>query len=376
MTATVEVAAPIDLELRAVPIAVRHERGQPMKSEDIRLDDFPGFRAGAVPQYAEYHEEVSFLDEIEAIWGQRWGAQGIGRLRQVAMTPPTAVESLPIYEKEPAFFVFDGQLPDLGKMRDEHEALQETYRDLGIDVLLFEYPEEPRSAYGVMKRAVSAAAGFVINGGAIIARESAPYWRGRSRYISQYLQSIGCPILYTVHGHGVCEGGAFTRMADDFIVAMLSTDCNQEGLDQIRPILGRAGYQVWTARSPGPLYDFHPEAIGWMHADMWIAPLDRDLALIYPPWCDFETIRYLRSVGYQLLEMPRDEQESVAAANMITVEPRKVIMTAGAPKTRKLLEQHDVEVIEVDYREVLRYGGGIRCTTMQLVRDAGPKVFG
>lgn len=345
-----------------------------MSTED--LDRFPGYRPGSVPQYAEYHDEVDFLDEIESIWGKRWGAQGIGRLREVAMSPPTEVETLPLYEEDPAFFVYGGRLPELGKMREEHAGLRETYERLGVKVHTFEYPEEPRSAYGVMKRAVSAAAGFVINGGAIIPREAAPYWRGRSRYVSQFLAAMGCPILYTVHGTGVCEVGAFTRMADDFIVAMLSTDCNREGLDQVRPILERAGYRIWTARSPGPLYDFHQEVIGWMHADMWIAPLDVDLALIYPPWCDFETIRYLRSIGYRLIEAPRDEQESVAPANLLTIEPRKVIMTAGAPKTRALLENEGVEVIEVEYREVICYGGGIRCTTMQLVRDPGPQRFG
>ncbi|UOY02254.1 dimethylarginine dimethylaminohydrolase family protein [Blastococcus sp. PRF04-17] len=340
------------------------------------LTDFPGYRPDSVVQYADYHAEVDFLDELERIWGQRWGAQGIGRLRQVAMSPPTEVEVLSLYDEAPAFFAYGGDLPDLGLMREQHAHLMETYRSLGIEVREFVYPETPRSAYGVMKRAVSAAAGFVVNGGAIIAREAAPYWRGRSRYVSQYLSSIGCPILATVHGKGVCEGGAFTRMADDLIVAMLSTDANQEGIDQVRPVLERAGYTVWVARSPGPLHDFHPEVPGWMHSDMWIAPLDTRLALIYPPWCDYETIRYLRSIGYTLIEVPRDEQESHWPVNMITIEPRKVIMNEGSPKTRALLEKAGVETIEIPYDEVQRYGGGIRCTTMQLVRDPGPKVFG
>lgn len=342
---------------------------------EMNLADFPGYRPDSVVQYAEYHAEVDFADELELIWGKRWGAQGIGRLREVAMSPPTEVESLPIYDEAPAFFAYDGTLPDLGLMREQHARLRETYASLGIEVHEFAYPETPRSAYGVMKRAVSAAAGFVVNSGAIIAREATPYWRGRSRYVSQFLSAAGCPILMTVHGKGVCEGGAFTRMADDLIVGMLSTDANQEGIDQVRPVLERAGYRLWVARCPGPLYDFHPEVPGWMHADMWIAPLDAKLALIYPPWCDYETIRYLRSIGYELLEVPRDEQEAHWPVNMITIEPRKVVMNEGCPKTRALLERHGVETIEVAYDEVQRYGGGIRCTTMQLVRDPGPRVF-
>ena len=353
----------------------------------LDLTVFPGYRPGAVPQYAEYHAEVDFLDELEAIWGERWGAQGIGRLRRVALSPPTEVETRPEYDEAPEFWLYGGKnarngkgmyagkLPDLGKMRDQHAGLMDTYRSLGIEVETFTYPETPRSAYGPLRRAVSAGVGFVINGGAIIAREAPPYWRGRSRYVTEYLVSLGCPILYTIHGKGVGEVGAFTRMADDFIVAMLSTDCNQEGLEQIRPVLERSGYHIWAGRSPGALYDFHPEHPGWIHADMWVAPLDVDVALIYPPWCDFETIRYLKSIGYTLVEAGRAEQESVVPINMITVEPRKVIMPAGAPVTKGRLEEVGVEVIEIDYDEVIKYGGGIRCTTMQLVRDPGPKVF-
>ena len=339
------------------------------------FDTIPAYRPGSPPQYLNYHEETDFLDEIEGIWGQRWGAQGIGRLRQVAMSPPTAVEVLPEYDKDRSFFLYGGNLPELGLMQEQHAGLMDTYRGLGIDVRLFEYPEDPRSPYGPLKRAVSAAAGFVVNGGAIIAREGAPYWRGRSRYVSQYLQTIGCPILYTVHGKGVCEGGAFTRMSDDFILAMLSQDCNGDGLEQVRPVLERSGYRLWVARSPGPLHQYQPEIFGWMHADMWIAPLGPRLALVYPPWCDFETLRYLHSIGYTLLEADRAEQELLAPVNMITVEPGVVIMPAGAPRTRQLVVNVGVEVIEVPYDEVIKYGGGIRCTTMQLLRDAGPRTF-
>jgi N-dimethylarginine dimethylaminohydrolase len=142
-----------------------------------------------------------------------------------------------LYEEDSAFFVFNGTTPDLRLMQEQHLKLVRTYEKLNIKVHYSSWSEEaPRSAYGPMKRSISAAAGFVINGGAIIPREATPYWRGRSRYVSQFLMGLGCPILYTVRGNGVCEIGASTRMSDDFIVLMLSTDCNREGADQVIPI--------------------------------------------------------------------------------------------------------------------------------------------
>lgn len=341
-----------------------------------RLNDLPGFKSGYVPQYYEYHSQVDYLDELEAIWGQKWGAQGIGRLRDVALTIPTEMETSPIYEEEPSFFQdpLPGGKRDLPKMREQVIGLMETYRSLGINVREFEYPKDAHGAYGPLKRSISLAAAFVINGGAILGREPPPYIRGRTRYIAEFLINIGCPILYTVHGKGIAAM-AGRRMADDFVIFMLSTDMNQEALDQIQPVLERAGYHIWVARSPGPLYHWHPEVNGWCHPDMWIAPLDRKLALIYPPWCDYETIRYLLGLGYRLIEVPREEQERIFPVNLMIVEPRRVIMIKGAPETKKLLEAEDVEVIEVDYDEVTHYGGSIRCTTMQLMRDPGPKVF-
>ncbi len=346
------------------------------KQPDESLAEFPFYEEGKVPQYFRYHAKVSYLDELERIWGKPWGAQGIGRLREVAMVRPTETEVMKLYEQDSSFFVFDGNTPDLGLMQEQHLNLARTYEKLGIKVHYITWAEDPpRSAYGPLKRSISAAAGFVINGGAIIPREATPYWRGRSRYVSKFLIGLDCPILYTVHGFGVCEIGASTRMSDDFIILMLSSDCNAEGARQVIPILKNSGYtEVHLAHSPGPLYDFHKDVPGWMHSDMWITPLDARLAMIYPPWCDYGTIRRMYEIGYELIECPADEIQ-LYPTNAITVEPRKVIMNASAVKTAALLEAHGVEVIGIDYDEVHKYGGGIRCNTMQLIRDAGPKTF-
>jgi arginine deiminase len=61
--------------------------------------------------------------------------------------------------------------------------------------------------------------------------------------------------------------------------------------------------------------------------------------------------------------------------NAITIEPRLVVMNGTARKTKRLLEKHGVEVILVEYDEVHKCGGGIRCNTMQLIRDRGPMSF-
>src|SRR5262249_20587490 len=120
-------------------------------SKEAGLDQFPFYEKGKVPQYHKYHGAVSYLDELELIWGKRWGAQGIGRLREVAMVRPTETEVKKLYEQDSAFFVFDGKTPDLALMQQQHLNLARIYERLGMKVHYVTWSEDPpRSAYGPM----------------------------------------------------------------------------------------------------------------------------------------------------------------------------------------------------------------------------------
>src|ERR1700752_2423513 len=92
----------------------------PGEGDSSKLDNFPFYEEGKVPQYHKYHANISYLDELELIWGKRWGAQGIGRLREVAMVRPTETEVKKLYEEDFAFFVFNGTTPSLALLQQQH----------------------------------------------------------------------------------------------------------------------------------------------------------------------------------------------------------------------------------------------------------------
>ena len=55
---------------------------------------------------------------------------------------------------------------------------------------------------------------------------------------------------------------------------------------------------------------------------------------------------------------------------------RGSVVMRGKTHIEELRRDREAIVItEVPYQEVQLYGGGIRCTTMQLLRDPGPRVF-
>jgi hypothetical protein len=122
------------------------------EADSSKLHSFPFYEEGKVPQYHKYHANISYLDELELIWGKRWGAQGIGRLREGAMVRPTETEVRKLYEQDSAFFVFNGTTPNLPLMQEQHLNLARTYEKLGIKVHYSSWSEEtPRSPYGPMK---------------------------------------------------------------------------------------------------------------------------------------------------------------------------------------------------------------------------------
>ena len=63
------------------------------------VSKLPWFDAGQ-PLHNWMLHETDFYDEVEQIWGVRWGAEGIGRLREVLVSRPTENETRDEYADE------------------------------------------------------------------------------------------------------------------------------------------------------------------------------------------------------------------------------------------------------------------------------------
>src|SRR5947207_5307069 len=68
------------------------------------LTRYPDYRGDLPPDVYQLHR-FGHLDEYETEWGRRWGANGIGRLRDVALSRPTEYEVLDLWLKHPKFFL-------------------------------------------------------------------------------------------------------------------------------------------------------------------------------------------------------------------------------------------------------------------------------
>jgi N-dimethylarginine dimethylaminohydrolase len=339
--------------------------------EQSVLDELPWFEAGQ-PLHNWMLHETDFYDEVEQIWGRRWGAEGIGKLREVLVSRPTENETRAEYAQEWQYYYSSAAgNADLGRLQAQFDEYYQVLADNGVRVNYIEPPLPAIGAYGYLKNLVTlAGGGLVARGGAIIHRMGLGSWqRGREVIWSKALTALGVPIYLTIHGRGIGEPGAGRWLDPQTFVFNNSVVANEEGLRQIEFVLNGLGIELVTTYSPGWIGTTGNGNIGTTHADMFLVVPDQNLAVLAPHLVDYAFVRYLMRRDFRIIEVPVEEYWDLAV-NAVTLEPGKLVMNAGSPSTLRALEREGVEVIQVDFSESHKFAiAGLHCATLELVRD-------
>jgi hypothetical protein len=106
--------------------------------ENYPLENYPDYEPGKPPRLEKLHR-FSYLDEVEKIWGAKWaqGAQGIGKLKEVALVRPTEHEANPLWAKDPYFFLLrQGVIKkeEIPLLIEQHEKFAKTLKENGVTV--------------------------------------------------------------------------------------------------------------------------------------------------------------------------------------------------------------------------------------------------
>lgn len=360
---------------------LRHIEAQQAKLSEggFKLSDIPNYIPGVFPEPETWHN-IDYLDVYSRVWGREIRGNGIGKLREVALTEITSNEYNPIFEEDPAFF-HKWEEPydtlDVKLMQEQSAMYQDVLEANGVIVHRIEFPDPPVGAFGPMMYMWAARELLVLNGGSVIPKLGfSALSFGRPEYLAWWaFTRLGIPPILTITGKGVCEAGPCFFLAEDVFVAALSVAFNQEGLDQLLPVVKRStgldevhNLVIKTATRDY----FDPGSGASAHPDMIIGPLDTDKVILYPGGVDFETLSWLVRHGYKIAEIERDEQVLYAPANVTLLEPGHVIMHAGADKAIAAVRKLGVEVEVLPYGEFLKAGGGVHCSTMEILKDPGP----
>jgi N-dimethylarginine dimethylaminohydrolase len=172
------------------------------------------------------------------------------------------------------------------------------------------------------------------------------------------------PIIGAISGDGQVEGGDVVWIDRRTLAVGRGYRTNDEGIRQLRTLLGGCIDELIVVPLPhwrGPGDVFHLMSI--------ISPIDHNLALVYSPLLAVPFRETLLERGYELVEVPDSEFESMGC-NVLALALRKCIVLAGNPQTKSRLEQAGVEICEYEGLEIsLKGGGGPTCLTRPIVRS-------
>lgn len=311
--------------------------------------------------------EPGFESEAEQrrVWGRRWGCDSdVGRLRLVLMHRPgeemRVIEDLPRIPElgaygDPATGAYwrGESIPSLAEQQAQHDALAAALRDEGVEVVHL-----ARAAPGRHKSVYTRDSCIAVDGGAIVTRMGPRIRRGEEAPVTETLARLGMPILRTIHGTGLLEGGSFARIRPDVAVVGLSSRVNEEGARQLEEVLAVRGTRLIRVQIPGYR----------LHIDGAFVMVHHDVALVNPAILPFVFMQELGRLGVRTV--PLSHEDPAWAINCLAVAPGRVLMSDQlGPRTREALDRAGVAVRLVPYDKVALGGGGIHCSTCPLVRD-------
>jgi len=314
------------------------------------------------------HPEPGFesADQQNYVWGREWGCDNdVGQIRVCLMHRPgdemeiidrnMRIEEIGSYgDLGKGWYFQSDTVPDWDEFRTQHDGLVAALEKEGVEVVYLD-DIEPDGIKSVYTRDSS----FAIRGGETVTRLARTIRRGEEAHVTKKLANLGMPILRTLHGTALAEGGSFAWLNEKTAAIGRSICVNDAGCDQIEQVLNTQGVELIRVDMSG--YS--------IHIDGHLTMIDKDVAIIDPDGLPYPFLQKLEQLGIRTVEV--SDQDNHWIINCLAVSPGRVIMPRGiSNKTADTLASMDIEVIEIDYDKVQLNGGGIHCSTCPLIRDS------
>jgi N-dimethylarginine dimethylaminohydrolase len=308
-----------------------------------------------------------FEDDAELLrhWGKVWGIDNdVGQIRSILVHRPgpemkivdpgkRIAEIGSFGDVEKGWYFQSDTPPDIDAMQNQHDAMVKALELDGIEVHHVEGVDTTR-----LKSCYTRDPLIMVKGGAIVCRMGARIRRGEELAITRTLAKIGVPILRTISGTGVMEGGSFTWLNSKTAAIGIGVRVNREGAEQVGEVLKRQGVDLLIVELTG--YD--------IHIDVSFLMIAKDLALLNPFGLPYSFLDELKGRGIRYIEI--DPSDDPWINNSLALAPGKLLMPQGASnRTLDQLAKHGVSWTTIPFSAMHKNGGGIHCSTTPLRRD-------
>ena len=248
--------------------------------------------------------------------------------------------------------------PDLTCAIKEYKEFQSVFKENNVETLFFPFNESVKMD-SIYCRDASIATDF----GIIICN------MGKDGRIDEPMAQLAVyesekvPVLGQIKFPGTLEGGDVAWLNEKTLAVGHTYRTNENGIQQLKDFLTPKGIDVIVAELPhykGKEDVFHLMSI--------LSPIDKDLAVVYSPLMPIKFRNELLQRGFELIEVPEEEFESMGC-NVLAISPRNCVMVKGNPKTQELLENAGCNIYTYAGNEIsVKGGGGPTCLTRPLVR--------
>jgi len=234
---------------------------------------------------------------------------------------------------------------EVERARGQHAAYVRALSGLGFDVIELDTDDRFPDACFVEDCAVLA------GGVALITRSGAASRRGEVEPVAEALgRASVLEAIHRMEAPATLDGGDCMLVGRTMFVG-LSGRTNREGVARATEVFGSRGIRV----VPVPLTE-----IGVLHLKCVCSPLDAERVLLAD-----ETIPRETFAGLDVVPVPREE---AYAANCVA-HAGGVLVSAGFPATRAILEQRGLRVVPLDTSEIRKADGALTCLSI-LVRGS------
>ncbi len=224
---------------------------------------------------------------------------------------------------------------DVRRAAEQHENYENCLRRIGCEVqTLSEEPGLPDSVF-VEDVAV------VLDEVAVITRPGAESRRPEADSVAQALSAYRK--LVRIEAPGTLDGGDVLRLGRRIYVGRTARS-NDEGIAQFVKLLVPHGYKVIAV-----------EVAGCLHLKSAVTEVAESTLLINPQMVD--------QSAFEVMEFIEVDPSEPHAANALLIDGT-VVYPAAHEKTRRRLEEHDIQVTALDVSEVLKAEGGVTCCSL------------
>ena len=303
------------------------------------------------------------------VWGQSFGVNNsVGRIKKILVHCP-GEELLQLsegaFEEEAGARILkdekgrirnyfkDDKVPDIAKMKQQHDNMTDILRKEGVEVFYFNDPSKYWTNL-TFTRDIA----LITPKGAIINRFAMYFHQGETKLAQEFFTSQGIPIIGAIQGAGTMEGGSFSLLDEHTAVVGRSVRVNDEVIEQLRRLLSYQNIELIVIDMPAY----------YIHLDEAFVPVDKNKVLCSTFILPFWFLKMLKDKGYEIIEADRDDP--LLTNNCLAIAPGKVLFPEIGKRTRKNLEEAGVEVLPVNVSEINKLGGGIHCATLPLWRES------